>query len=106
MQDIFRQGDVVIRRINKLPRGLKKKSNTILAYGEITGHNHALDIDVKDLNFNILVDKSGKIYFQNDKPINLNHQEHKQITIEKGSFEVIIERERDPFLQNIRQVID
>lgn len=45
----FRQGDVLIERIAKLPKELKAadpiQGKTILAYGEVTGHHHAFSED-------------------------------------------------------------
>jgi hypothetical protein len=36
-----RQGDIFFRSVSKLPpKGLKKKADAILAYGEVTGHSH------------------------------------------------------------------
>jgi hypothetical protein len=41
----YRQGDVMIERIDKLPTGLKKQDaengRVILAHGEVTGHAHS-----------------------------------------------------------------
>jgi hypothetical protein len=44
---MMRQGDVGLQQINTLPAGLKEvpldKGRVILAYGEVTGHAHAID---------------------------------------------------------------
>lgn len=43
---MFRQGDVLLRPVTKTPGNLKKvpldKGRVILAYGEVTGHAHAI----------------------------------------------------------------
>lgn len=102
---IYRHGDVVIKEVEKLPRGLKKKADNIVAYGEATGHNHKLvELELGDLS--VYQSKEGKIYFEATKPVQLKHQEHKTITIDPGSFIIEIERERDPFLEQIKQVVD
>lgn len=43
----YRQGDVLIERIAKIPTTAKKQpaaTLAILSHGEITAHHHALDI--------------------------------------------------------------
>lgn len=103
---IYRHGDVLIRQIDKLPEGLSKKPDTILAYGEATGHNHQVVTDRPDL-LDMRIDvATGKIYFQTETEVQITHQEHKTITIEPGSFVIDIERERDPFTESIRKVMD
>ena len=45
-QTHYRQGDVLILRVNSVPDGLKVEprdnGRVILAYGEVTGHAHAI----------------------------------------------------------------
>ncbi len=42
-QKLYRQGDVLFRRIKALPAGeRKKRENGTVAYGEATGHHHSL----------------------------------------------------------------
>lgn len=102
---IYRHGDVLIKPIDKLPSNLTKKKDNILAYGEATGHNHQL-VELELGSLEVYQSKEGKIYFRADKPVQLQHQEHKTITIDPGSFIIDIERERDPFTENINKVID
>ncbi len=52
-----RQGDLLIRKIKKLPEQAKKRQGKILAEGEATGHKHELDLD------GILYEKGGALYF-------------------------------------------
>ena len=40
---LYRQGDVLFKKIDALPEGeRKKRENGIVAYGEVTGHHHSL----------------------------------------------------------------
>jgi len=44
----YRQGDVIIRKVDNIPTNLEKNEN-ILAYGEVTGHKHKIikgDVEV------------------------------------------------------------
>jgi hypothetical protein len=45
-----RQGDLFFRSISKLPEkaNLNKKTDAILAYGEVTGHSHQITTPISD----------------------------------------------------------
>lgn len=109
MSEIYRHGDILISPIKELPKGLKKKKDTILAYGEATNHNHALKLSKKEFadQLEVYLDQlTQKVYFKTNIEVDLEHQEHKTITIAPGTYQVDIEREYDPFLKEINQVID
>ena len=38
----LQQGDVLLRRIDELPKEVKKKNGRTLALGEATGHHHTM----------------------------------------------------------------
>jgi hypothetical protein len=48
---MYRQGDIMLRSVERIPSALKKvpldKGRVILAYGEVTGHAHAVIGDVE-----------------------------------------------------------
>src|SRR3954447_6218846 len=48
---LYRQGDVLIARIDEVPEDLeavpRDKGRVVLAYGEVTGHAHAVQGDVE-----------------------------------------------------------
>ena len=95
---IIRQGDVLLKEIKEMPKGLKNKNRT-LAYGEITGHHHTLEqgFVFEDLNKNQFCDL--------EQDTVLEHQDHAHVTIPKGKYAVVIQREYD-IMQGIRQVMD
>lgn len=101
----IQQGDVLIKRIKTLPEGIKQKErdngSIILAYGEVTGHAHRI-IDVDALFY----EKDGKLYLQNETPVQLKHEEHNQITIEPGIWEIGQIQEKDWLSGMVRRVID
>ncbi len=106
---IFRHGDLLLKEVKALPKGLKLKKDNILALGEVTGHHHKLmptKQDFADSLKTYLDELTGNVFFSTQTEVKLTHQEHKTLTIEKGHYEVIIEREYDPFTKNISQVID
>lgn len=97
---LYRQGDVLLKKIDVLPDNLKPKDK-ILAYGEVTGHNHKFTSEqvlvFEDVKHQQFVDVKEEAI--------LEHEEHKHITIPKGLYEVVIQREFDIF-QGVRQVLD
>lgn len=111
----YRHGDLLIRRIEFLPKQDLTKLNTkILAEGEATGHQHRLTsqtAQVFSMNLprhpnSLRYDANQQKYLSLEEPTQLVHEEHKPITIEKGTYVVIQEQEFDPFTNAIREVID
>ena len=44
---LYRQGDVLLRQVAKLPAkatSVKNEGRIVLAHGEVTGHAHAIDV--------------------------------------------------------------
>ncbi len=99
---IYRHGDILIKEIKELPKNLKEQKNGILALGEVTGHSHELEGG----KYRVLVDDSNKKFLEIMEATMLKHQEHKTISIAPAKYEIIIEREFDPFQQEIRKVLD
>ena len=107
MENIYRQGDILIKPIKKLPDNLKvicEESQFVLAEGEQTGHKHLLTAESQTMV--ILQDTNGNFYLKFGNPVDLTHQEHKTITILPGLYEVGNEREFDYFLGEISRVTD
>jgi hypothetical protein len=99
---IFRQGDVLLRKIPKLPSNLKEKDK-VLALGEVTGHRHRfaekqelVEKQRPEENTIVFTDEDGKQFVQVVSPeAVLEHEEHDNITVPQGDYEVIIQREHD-----------
>lgn len=96
----IRQGDVLLERINEMPKNLKEKDK-ILAYGEVTGHKHLFD------SGHVLVfeNESKEQFVEAKQEAILKHEEHKAMTIPKGKWKVVLQREYD-LLSGVRQVMD
>lgn len=105
---IYQQGDVVLKQINEFPKGEKTQdeltSRKTLALGEATGHYHSFALSDQDgvEVFRIL----NKIYVNALKPVSLEHQEHKPITLPSGKYEIDIVRETDWLTRVTRRVAD
>ena len=107
----YRQGDVIIVKVsadeNRMGTPIKRdKGRVILAFGEVTGHHHAIHND--DVNFFQAAMESditlGNRFLQVLKPAVLNHDEHASIDLPVGTYEVRIQREYTP--EGLRNVAD
>ena len=98
---MWRQGDVLIAQIDTIPFGASKRSNTVLAEGEITGHQHQVEdpatAEVWGLDGELFLKVIGK-------SATLIHEEHKAIKLVQGLYRVWRQREYTP--QALRTVAD
>lgn len=103
-----RQGDVFVEALDgEIPANAKPvkadAGRTILAYGEVTGHAHALPGSQAKL-FRVVDESSMTSYLTVSKTVALQHEEHAPIEIPPGNYRVNIQREYHP--EAIRQVAD
>ena len=97
---MFRQGDVLVVPVDYVPKDASlQKGEVILAHGEVTGHAHRIRH-----KFARVLEKDGRRYLRLPKEAVLEHEEHEHLTIPKGEYEVIIQREYSP--EAIRNVAD
>ena len=100
MSKIYRQGDVLIKEISSIPKGIEQvkpdeNGLIILAYGEVTNHHHSFNItDSKVKMFG--KDEGGPRFIEIERPSYLRHQEHKSIELPSGKYEVLIQSEYSP----------
>lgn len=105
---MFRQGDVLIVPVSKMPTTAiepiaREAGRVVLAHGEMTGHAHA----IKSPKAALFRDpKLAAIFLHvtGDAPALLEHEEHGTIALAPGDYEVIRQREYHP--EAIRQVAD
>jgi hypothetical protein len=99
---LFRQGDVLLRQIKELPETVRRKEDKVLAFGEATGHAHKFTSEFADL----YIDVGGKQYaFLLEKAV-LEHEEHANIEVPEGVYEVVIQREFDLTQKRVMPVRD
>lgn len=103
MRNLIRQGDVLLLPVNTIPSATtpvpRDNGRVVLAYGEVTGHAHALiDPDVT------LVEASGTRYVSTNRLTHLLHEEHTMAPTKPGAYEVRIQKEYTP--EAIRDVAD
>ena len=101
---MWRQGDVLIRRVHSIPKDAKQvpreNGRVVLAHGEVTGHAHAIAEPAAAL----WETKGGKHYLRIDGPATVRHEEHTAIALKPGTYEVVRQREYLP--ESIRNVAD
>jgi len=89
-QFVIRHGDVIVRSTNETIQG-KEKKDKALAYGEVTGHSHRMKGNSQVFEFN------NKMYLKVLSELDcLTHEEHGNIEIPQGDYEVIIQRDYIP----------
>ena len=126
----YQQGDVVLMQVTKeefeetmrINNGMvspetRKSGRHELAYGEETGHCHAIYFDE-------LLDEAGVTVFKDNNPWRrtevdgalgvviecddavIKHEEHKPVAIPKGYYIQRIVKEYDPLSGLVRNVVD
>lgn len=98
-QSMFRQGDVYLIKIDSVPSGVRKAEDRILALGEITGHKHQFAEGAT------VYRNGGMQYAVLKQPTVLQHEEHANLAIPEGVYEVRIQREFD-LVEGTRRVMD
>ena len=94
---LFRQGDVLIRKINEIPPSTdlieikRDKGRVVLAYGEVTGHAHAIKEKTATL---FRSEKLNRVFLAViDGGASVQHEEHAAIPLDPGNYEIIHQRE-------------
>lgn len=118
-QVMYRQGDVLITRVAAIPGDAKERKRdngrVILAYGEVTGHAHAIAdspqhpraalFDVPARNGSsvgtrsvdgAIADTDLMTFLRVDELSELVHDEHSMIVLAPGDYRVTRQREYQP----------
>lgn len=99
----YRHGDVIVKCIENIPTRAKKQDKNkalVLAEGEVTGHSHRIiDGNAALFQFN------EKVYLKvQSKIATLSHEEHHEIKLPNGNYEVVIQKDYEP--SGWKKVID
>ncbi|MCJ7710151.1 MAG: hypothetical protein MUQ32_04905 [Chloroflexi bacterium] len=91
---IYRQGDILLRRVARLPGVLaavpRDAGRIVLAYGEVTGHAHA--IDAPEAEATLLTADQNQRFLRLLADVDLRHEEHATIHLPAGTYAVIQQR--------------
>jgi hypothetical protein len=121
----LRQGDVQLQQVCKLPDGCTEiapdGNRIVLAYGEVTGHAHAIydHIDISPAaadeiaenaiaraqsKARLWVAPNGERYLQVSKAVTLKHEEHTSHALQPGIYGLPTQMEYTP--AELRRVAD
>ena len=103
MAKMYRQGDVLLVKVKQVPQYAKDVTpgdRIVLAYGEVTGHAHAVYPEVIEKQKPELKaklwDAGAERFLQVIEKTALRHEEHTPIELGKGVYRVVRQREFDP----------
>jgi hypothetical protein len=103
---MFRQGDVLLMAVAAIPAGAKDvtpEGRIVLAYGEVTGHAHAI-ADAPPAVKPKLWDAGAERFLQVVETTALQHEEHAPVEIPPGNYQIVHQVEYAP--EEIRRVAD
>lgn len=101
----YRQGDVVIRSLEKMLNvDLTPKADSVLAEGAATGHRHRITKGQVELQVNALMGLMILKVLSDEATI--GHDEHDDIILPTGIYEVKTQREFDWWNEEVRRVCD
>lgn len=86
-QEMYRQGDVLLTRIDTLPEGLTERKSRLIVEGEVTGHQHRL------VTGRVLSNAQGALFLEILQATQVVHQEHHPLHLPSGFYQVTCQRE-------------
>lgn len=96
---MYRQGDVGIRLVNAIPSNTaeiaRDNGRIILAYGEVTGHAHAI-LDTAAELVRTADTNQRFLRVMGASGVELRHEEHATIILPPGNYEIIQQVEYVP----------
>lgn len=89
IKKLYRQGDILFKKIDHLPFNLIKKQTGVVAEGELTRHAHIVENGV----LYELLNCSADLFIEANHKTRIVHDEHLPIELEEGNYMVIRQRE-------------
>ena len=106
----YRQGDVLLEEVEQIPKGAKTVKEKIIAHGESSNHCHRVTDEVEVLQSGdekfLQVSKDGKLEHVLVSSPRTWTGEHHPVTLPKGKYRVIQQKEYDPYEKHVRNVLD
>lgn len=96
----YRHGDVVLVPVSEIPRTAKDAGHRTLAQGEVTGHSHRIASGIA----RYLEEAEARFLRVGDGGAVLTHEEHGDLTVPRGDYQVMIQSEYSP--EGWRRVAD
>lgn len=97
---MYRQGDVLIRSVPRLPNGAQKSVDSdriVLAHGKATGHAHAIAAgEASSYALATATDKTRRFLLVPNEAF-VRHEEHRPVHLPSGIYEVMQQRVLGPW---------
>jgi hypothetical protein len=90
---MWRHGDVLIAKARSIPAGARPLPHCVLAEGELTGHSHRIEGSAVAELFELGGERFLRVLAESASVI---HQEHRTITLPRGTYRVWGQREYTP----------
>lgn len=107
MNAMYRQGDVLIRQVAAIPASATDNTpqgRIVLAYGEVTGHAHAIaEGEAREFTMQEAANIVRRFLSVTAEAV-VRHEEHAPIQLPPGVYEIVQQREYTP--EAIRNVAD
>jgi hypothetical protein len=91
---IYRQGDVLLRAVESIPEAAtpvdRDAGRIVLAYGEVTGHAHA--IAAPEAEATLLSVSDNERFLRLVADVDVVHEEHATVHLPAGNYAVIRQR--------------
>lgn len=92
---LYRQGDVLLRAVDTIPANVttvakRDAGRIVLAYGEVTGHAHA--ILAPESEATLLTAGENARFLRLVADVDLVHEEHAAVHLPAGNYQVIRQR--------------
>lgn len=97
---VYRQGDVLLRKVSEMPEECKREKGLVLAEGKVTGHAHR----IVGTGATLYATPDQRRYLEIKDFAFVKHEEHGEIRLPSGCYEVIRQVEYTP--ERIRYVAD
>jgi hypothetical protein len=88
---MYRQGDILLVQVSKIPPRHYQVTDNVLARGEVTGHAHRIQHGIV-----VRTNNTGTLFVVAQNDTTLIHDEHGPIVIAPGKYQVIRQREFNP----------
>jgi hypothetical protein len=100
-KQLYRHGDVLVERIERIPVAAIKRPHLVLAEGEITGHVHRIADPASAELYELEAERYLRVV---SSTATLLHEEHGPINLPRGNYRVWRQREYSP--REVRLVRD
>jgi hypothetical protein len=98
LRGLIRQGDLLLVPAHELPEGVRPAGlgRLVLAEGEATGHAHVVDDERASLHREPWSLRRSYLLVDGAEPVTLMHEEHDELALPAGLYEIRRQREYVP----------